>query len=81
MAGQIFALEAGDAVTVRIGDGIKLTLIPGTDATITYSKVDDRNADAHSDETTDVTEETEVDPAWPFYRVSVADGPARVGVA
>lgn len=84
MAGQVLKLAAGQSTVVIIGDGIRLTLIPGAGSTITYSRVDDRNATEHGPDSVDVAAAdgpTAITPDWPQYFVSVAGGTARVGVS
>lgn len=77
MARTVLRLAAGQAITLPVDDGIRLTLEPsavdGT-VTVTYSLVKGSDADAHGPFTTSVTTRTVVEVEGPFYRVSVAGG-------
>ena len=75
-------LAAGGAMVVDARGCVSLCIIAGTGATVTYSRVDSMDATVHDGETDTVaatTRET-VPVDWPFFRVSVADGSARVAV-
>ncbi len=80
MAGQVVNLDTGDAVTITIGDGIRLTLDPDAGATVSYSLVAGPDASGHRGTATDVTERTVIDVEGPYYRVSTAAAPATIFV-
>lgn len=75
-------LAASGAITVDARGMAKLSVIAGTGATVTVSRVDSADADAHTtgtENTFDVAANTieTIDVDWPFYRISSAGGDAR----
>lgn len=77
-------LVDGESVVLRANraEFVRVTLYAGTGATITYSRVSSQNATAHTtgalQGTVAATELLSFGVDWPFYRVSVAGGPATV---
>lgn len=78
---NLVELSDGEAVVIEAYRGIRLSFIPEGGGTVTYSFVDSRTAAAH-DPGTSVSETTStvLEVSWPFYRVSVAGGNARVAL-
>lgn len=78
---DIKEIPDGEGRVFALYRGIRLTIIPGTGSTVTYSKVDSEDATAHDTATQDTTGvELTIEADWPFYRVSTAGGTARVAV-
>lgn len=80
----VIDLADGDACLVQAYQGIRLTMIPNG-GTVTYSKVDEPDtapdpANHNTATEVDITDETTIDVAWPWYLVSVAGGTARVAL-
>lgn len=72
----------GQAVTVDARGMASLTVIAGTGATVTVSRVDSKTASAHTTGdgnsftvAADARETIPVD--WPYYRISTAGGACR----
>ena len=78
---DIVTLATGTGKCFSLYSGIRLTIIPTSGATVTYSKVDSDKATAHDTPTTlTTTEEVTIDADWPFYYISTAAEAARVAV-
>lgn len=81
---QVVTVGAGEAAVFETaGFGVRITVITGTGATATVSRVDSFDADAHttgSENQFTVAANTRqvTDADWPFYRVSSAGGTTRV---
>jgi len=74
-------LAAGEAVVVDLTGSLRMTVIPVSGATVTYSKVDSPRAAAHDTPTQDTdTAEFTVDVDWPYYRISTATQGCRIAV-
>lgn len=74
----IVSLADGEGVVISAGGYGYLTMIPAGGGTVTYSKVDEVNASAHDAGSATTATELSLAVQWPFYRVSVAGGTARI---
>jgi len=82
---KVYPLADGAAHNIDARGGLNLTIITGTGATATYSRVDSKDATAHTSGTENggtVSANTKlvIQNDWPFYRVSSAGGTTRVGL-
>lgn len=80
---EVRSLAAAASTVVDTRGMSRLTIITGTGATATVSRVDSANASSHTTGTENsqtVTANTKevIDVDWPFYRVSSAGGATRV---
>lgn len=74
------SLATGEAITVVALGLIRFTVIPGSGATVTVSKVDSPGATSHDSDTEETTTaEKTYDVKYPYYRISTASGSARIG--
>jgi hypothetical protein len=78
-------IAAGEARIFDVRRAVRITVISGTGATATVSRVDSPGASAHTTGTENqftvaATTKTATDVDWPFYRVSAAGGSVRVAV-
>lgn len=76
------SLADGQGVTVDARGMASLTVIAGAGATVTVSRVDTKNADAHTEGegnsfTVAATERETIPVDWPYYRISTAGGACR----
>ena len=79
----VINLAAGEAFVVDTSGSERFSIIAGAGATVTYSRVDSKDADAHTtgtenQDTVAATTIETIDTDWPFYRVSVAGGSCRI---
>lgn len=82
---RVYTILSGAAVNVDTKGAMNLTIIAGTGATATYSRVDKADASAHTTGTengTTVSANTKlvILNDWPFFRVSSSGGTTRVGL-
>jgi hypothetical protein len=77
---KVITLAAGEAIVLDVRGMGTLTMIAGAGATITWSRVDTSDAGAHVGAGTTIaaTEVSAISVDWPFVRISVAGGSARV---
>lgn len=80
---SVIALAAGEARNIDTRGMGTLTVIAGTGATVTVSRVDDDEAEAHTTGshnqfTVAATTRVVTSVDWPFYRISSAGGACRV---
>lgn len=78
-------LASGAAVVIDARGMKYITVITGSGATATVSRVDTPTASAHTTGTENsftvaATTKTATAVDWPFWRVSVASGPCRIGL-
>ena len=75
-------LADGEASVIDTRGCLSLSIQAGAGATVTFSRVDAMDAEAHGDgqDAVAATEFNAIPVEWPFYRVSVAGGTAKVAV-
>lgn len=74
-------LSDGEGLVVHAYGGIRMSVVVGAGATVSYSRVDSASASSHDAATqVDIVADTDVDVAWPWYYVSTAAGSCRVVV-
>lgn len=83
---EVQSLAASGVVNVDARGASNLTVISGSGATTTVSRVDSMAAAAHTTGTENqftvaATTKTVTAVDWPFYRISVAGGPCRFALA
>lgn len=81
----VTALAASEATVIDARGMSQLTIITGSGATATYSRVDTHSASAHTTgtqngDTVAATTKLVIPVDWPFYRISVAGGTCRIGL-
>ena len=78
----VYEMEEDEAMVADVRGCVLLAITAGAGATVTYSRVDSKDAGAHGSDTDTVTTGTfeSIPVEWPFYRVSVAGGTAKVAV-
>lgn len=82
---QVEGLEDGEDTVIDARGMSNLTIITGDGATATVSRVDSLGAEAHTEgeenaETVAENTKLVIPVDWPFFRVSSADGPTRIGL-
>lgn len=81
----VYKLQPGEGIVLAPYQGIRFTMIPATGGTMRYSQIDDpsiKPVSANHDPATqfDITLQTTIDVAWPWYLVTCETGAGRVAI-